>query len=245
MAGRDFAQVEAPTLTEEGSGQLRSALLVFGILSIVAISFMGGFWLGKEHGAQMVETAEKARLVTQVQEQQKELEALRKQAKQQQRDQGVSTTRVGELTFYNELPRQPVMPESLSTSAESKKSSSPKKVASDATGHENNTASALEKIIEQELARTVSSSKAPDGNALAAFRLQVGSFQKRSDTRMLEEQLAGLGLPVYVQAVHLSELGRWYRVYAGPFASRSTAEKKQRLIKDKLKISALLVHGGK
>lgn len=239
MAGRDFAQVEAPTLPENHPGRFRSVLLVAGILLIVAISFMGGFWLGKEHGAQMVETAEKARLAKQVEKQQKELEALRKQAKQQQRKEAVSTTQVGELTFYNELPSQPVMPSSLSATDAGKG----KKAPSAATEKEKDTA-LLESIIQQELARTAPSSRTST-SAPAAFRLQVGSFQKRSDTRVLVEQLARLGLPVYVQAVELPELGLWHRVYAGPFASRTAAEAKQRLIREKLKISALLVHGGK
>jgi len=235
MAGRDFAQVEAPTSPEDHPGRFRSALLVVGILSIVAISFMGGFWLGKEHGAQMVETAEKARLVKQVEEQRKELEALRRQARRQQRKEEVSTTQVGELTFYNELPSQPVMPSSLSATGDGKDKKAPP------AAEKEKDAALLESIIQQELARTAGSSR----TAATAFRLQVGSFQKRSDTRSLVEQLTRLGLPVYVQAVELPELGLWHRVYAGPFASRAAAEAKQRLIREKLKISALLVHGGK
>lgn len=54
----------------------------------------------------------------------------------------------------------------------------------------------------------------------AQYLLQVGSFRKEADADRRRGELALLGLDASIEAAE-SDNGRWYRVYLGPFASRS------------------------
>ena len=52
------------------------------------------------------------------------------------------------------------------------------------------------------------------------YLLQVGSFRKETDADRRRGELALLGLDASIEASD-SDNGRWFRVYLGPFASRS------------------------
>ena len=54
----------------------------------------------------------------------------------------------------------------------------------------------------------------------AKYLLQVGSFRQQADADRRRGELALLGLEATVEAGD-SDSGRWYRVYLGPFESRS------------------------
>lgn len=54
----------------------------------------------------------------------------------------------------------------------------------------------------------------------AQYLLQVGSFRKESDADRRRGEMALLGLDAFIEAGE-SDNGRWFRVYLGPFASRS------------------------
>ena len=54
----------------------------------------------------------------------------------------------------------------------------------------------------------------------AQYLLQVGSFRQQADADRRRGELALLGLEATVEAGD-SDSGRWYRVYLGPFESRS------------------------
>jgi len=54
----------------------------------------------------------------------------------------------------------------------------------------------------------------------AQYLLQVGSFRKESDADRRRGELALLGLDASIEAGE-GDNGRWFRVYLGPFASRS------------------------
>lgn len=54
----------------------------------------------------------------------------------------------------------------------------------------------------------------------AQYLLQVGSFRQQADADRRRGELALLGLEATVEASD-SDSGRWYRVYLGPFESRS------------------------
>lgn len=54
----------------------------------------------------------------------------------------------------------------------------------------------------------------------AQYLLQVGSFRKEADADRRRGELALLGLNASIEAGE-SDNGRWFRVYLGPFTSRS------------------------
>jgi len=59
------------------------------------------------------------------------------------------------------------------------------------------------------------------GNANSAqYLLQVGAFRQQADADRRRGELALMGLEATVEPGD-GENGRWYRVYAGPFESRS------------------------
>ena len=67
------------------------------------------------------------------------------------------------------------------------------------------------------------------GNANSAqYLLQVGSFRQQADADRRRGELALLGLEAAVEPGD-GENGRWYRVYIGPFDSRSEMERARSL----------------
>ncbi|MCK5307303.1 MAG: hypothetical protein KAJ73_01705, partial [Zetaproteobacteria bacterium] len=117
MAGQDFAQIEAPQPEDvRPVGRSKVLLLTIMALAVVAGGFMVGFMVGHEMGMQKATSDDDERLLTQLKQQQGELARLRSEAQKQQPE--VSTTQVGELTFYNELPKQSVDPEPMQVNRE-------------------------------------------------------------------------------------------------------------------------------
>ncbi|HXH72548.1 MAG TPA: SPOR domain-containing protein [Mariprofundaceae bacterium] len=239
MAGSDFAKLEAPgrAVAPKSSG-FSSFVLVAGILLVVALAFSGGYWLGKEHGAQIAESAEKARLVEQIKQQQEEMAKLRQEAQQQRRDADVSTSRIGDLTFYNDLPKQSVTPAPLSGTGVAP----PDEMASPAeqpAPQPNSQTTA--KAAGDDLLRNIIQREMTGGAASAAYVVQVGSFRSSPETAPLLKSLAGLGVHASVRQVDLKEKGQWYRVYAGPYPSRDEADKARLQIRKNLKIDGLVL----
>lgn len=66
------------------------------------------------------------------------------------------------------------------------------------------------------------------GNPIDQYLLQAGSFQLPEDADRRRAELILLGLGARVQETEGSN-GRWFRVYIGPFASRSRLEKARSL----------------
>jgi cell division protein FtsN len=234
MAGQDFAQIEAPQPEDvRPMGRSKVLLLTIMALAVVAGGFMVGFMVGHEMGMQKVTSDDDERLLTQLKQQQGELARLRSEAQKQQPE--VSTTQVGELTFYNELPKQSVDPEpmrmnrergvqSIEPAQNSKESSASKML--------------LKQIIEQELNQKMGE-KPADG--VGEYYLQLASFQKQSEAESFFPKLAKSGLPGVIKRVELSRLGTWYRVYAGPFDSKQASEEAKKSAKNSLNITGLIV----
>jgi|GEM_PF-1383890 len=260
MAGKDYApKKSAPA--KGGGGRtlspLRSTMIVIGILLVVAMSFAGGFWLGQEKAIQQADSEEKKALQAELATQKAELEKLRAA-----RQGEAGTTQVGDLTFYNELPKQPVTPEPVKSTPTAKPApttatAQPARNLSDIAEKELATAPAdsaesrkmLDSIIERELqaggkpaakAPPTAASKASGGGS---YRLQVGSVRSRSDADKLANDVRKLGLPAEVKQVEIAGKGTWLRVYAGPFASRAEADKADVAVQGRLHIHGMVVHG--
>jgi len=244
VAGNDFAKVEglSRTVPAKSAGGVQSVLLVAGILLVVALAFSGGYWLGKEHGAQIADSAEKARLVAQLKQQEQEMAKLREEAKQRRKDADVSTSKIGDLTFYNDLPKQSVTPAPLSGTGEnpvadlpavSSKPDMPATVTpqtSISTGDD-----LLRNIIQREMA---------GGKLAAEYVVQVASYRGSDEATPLLKQLDALGVKASVRPVDLAGKGKWFRVYVGPYGSRDEADKARQKIKKSLKIDGLVLRNG-
>lgn len=237
MAGRDFAKVEAPSrqnakATKRASSGSNSTLV--GVLTILGIGFFAGFLLGKENAAGKrvapPDDPEKAALQETVKQQEVELKILQAQVdKLSQKDD--KADKLGDLTFYSELPKQSVVPAPL-TEPDDKQIQAkmqPKAVSPETR--------AVPARAEPKPA------SAPVASAVAAsgeYRVQTGSFRDVSDTATLVRKLNGIGLQASVTMVDLGSKGQWHRVYVGPFASKDDADRVQRLIKARLGINGLV-----
>ena len=234
MAGQDFAQIEAPQPEDvRPMGRSKVLLLTIMALAVVAGGFMVGFMVGHEMGMQKATSDDDERLLTQLKQQQGELARLRSEAQKQQPE--VSTTQVGELTFYNELPKQSVDPEPMQVNRE--------QGVQGTEPRQNSKESATSKIlfrqiIEQELNQKMSEKPA---EVIGEYYLQLASFQKQSDAESFFPKLAKNGLPGVIKRVELSRLGTWYRVYAGPFDSKQASEEAKKRAKNSLNITGLII----
>jgi len=244
VAGSDFAKVEglSRTVPAKSAGSVQSVLLVAGILLVVVLAFSGGYWLGKEHGAQIAESAEKARLVEQIKQQEQEMAKLREEAKQRRKDADVSTSKIGDLTFYNDLPKQSVTPAPLSGTGDSPvanlPATTPKPDVPVSAAPEPSPSSGddlLRNIIQREMA---------GGKVAAEYVVQVASFRGSDEASPLLKQLDTLGVKATVRPVDLAGKGRWFRVYVGPYGSRDEADKVRLKIKKALKIDGLVLRNG-
>jgi len=244
VAGSDFARVESlsRTIPAKSAGGVQSVLLVAGILFVVALAFSGGYWLGKEHGAQIADSAEKARLVEQIKQQEQEMAKLREEAKQRRKDANVPTSKIGDLTFYNDLPKQSVTPAPLSGTGEnpvadlspdSRKQDVPATTAPEPVASSGN--DLLRNIIQREMA---------GGKEVAEYVVQVASFRGPDEAAPLMKHLDALGMKATVRSVDLAGKGRWFRVYVGPYDSRDAADKVRLKIKNELKIDGLVIRNG-
>jgi cell division septation protein DedD len=75
------------------------------------------------------------------------------------------------------------------------------------------------------------------------FRVQVGSYQRRSDAEELAARFRQAGIPSRVEETQVPELGAWFRVYLGPYTSRAEAEATIKVVQQRMHITGLLLRG--
>ena len=81
---------------------------------------------------------------------------------------------------------------------------------------------------------------APVASSDGAFVLQVASFRTWEDAGKLATRLKKYKMTTYVESADLGEKGVWYRVLAGPYDSRESADQAAGLMKEKERLSALV-----
>jgi len=243
MAGQDFANNES--LRQEKmsppSGNMKVLLLIAVALMAVVAGFGSGFYLGKETAREKVSGEGESKLLAQLKQKEEELSRLRAEVNRKKPDEA-PTTQVGELTFYNELPRQSVVPAPMETEASAPSpdavppgSASQKETSPDAT---------LKQIIEQELSLGGGDQKPKTDGSASAYYLQMASFQQKSEAEKFLPKVGSVGYSGSVRRVELPGKGTWYRVYAGPFSSKQAAEEARKSVGKKLNINGLVVKGG-
>ncbi|MDQ6969390.1 MAG: SPOR domain-containing protein [Mariprofundus sp.] len=249
MAGQDFAHNAAPSRKPADKPAGASSILpTVAILFVAGACFAGGYWLGS---ADIQQTANKTDIqaaeahlaikdakIKLLQAHIENLDTLVQKWKDKA-NQGAHT-KVGELRFYKDLPKQSVMPAPILPASKSTLKT---------------TTQAVRPITTQAIKPTIklsvkpqpsqASAPAPKKKTLdpTAYRIQIASFRSQSDAAPMRQQLLKAGFPAFIHAVDLGSKGQWFRVYAGPFVSKSTAQDKQSQIEQQMHLKGLLLRG--
>ncbi|MDQ6995535.1 MAG: SPOR domain-containing protein [Mariprofundaceae bacterium] len=245
MSGKDFAHIEVPASEPEENDERpvrRTTIVVLiGLLAVVVmLAFSGGFWLGRDQGAEIASSQDKERLQNLIQKQKNELENLRLVAKQRHKTEQVSMTQVGDLIFYNDLPNQSVTPSTLNQSPQ-KKESTPSTLKNRDVIHQETLQTPI--IEKHTLKPPVSSAvkKETISHSQRMYQIQLASFQKRSDAVLFLEKLKKKGLVTRIQEVDLATLGIWYRIYTGQYMDKKAAKKALLKLKESIHVTGLVV----
>lgn len=105
-----------------------------------------------------------------------------------------------------------------------------------------------EEVKQNEEAPSVSLPPAPQPKPAAAltaspagaYILQIASFRLGDDAKKMANHLKGYNLTTFVESADLGKKGVWYRVLAGPYASREDADQAADLLQKKERLSALV-----
>ncbi len=237
MAARDFAEVPGPAPQRGGGVNWRVIVVVAGGLAVVAGGFVAGYSLGERRGRMLAEHAGKQRLLDEIARQKKELARLKKSTKAAAANRPGATPagELGELTFYNDLPRQPVAPAPLPEAEQPPVG----RVSAPDAGHAD-VGHIIRQAMRQPAARPADQG-APARGAVGRWRVQVGSYQRREDAEALASRARGKGFPATVEQAMVPGLGLWFRVYVGPYAGRDAALAAQARVRKTMRISGLLL----
>jgi len=245
MTGKDFAHIEA--VADEGVEDERPVRHTSIVLAavIVMAAFSGGFWLGRDQGAEIASSQDKARLQALIQKQKKELENLRLVAKHQHKADDVSMTQVGELMFYNDLPNQSVTPSALQQ-ADDKKRVTPAILRIRDMIHQEMVQQPMLEEAQPAMVQPIHTLKATSKKyvvktVLQNYQIQLASFQKNVDAEKFAKKMDAKGVNTRIQEMQLPQLGAWYRVFTGNFRDRKQAKKEMLRLKETIHVTGLVV----
>jgi len=229
MGDKDFAQLAHPEAEENKAipPQSKSILIVLLAVMLAIGCFAVGFFMGEKHGMQSNQGNRYETLVKKLKEQQKKIEAY-KQAAKQAHTKEADTSQVGELTFYNQLPKESVTPEPL----EHVEANPPQ--ASNVIDETPEDIVATEKRLDAIIAQQLQTPQ-------QQFRIQIASFKQADDASHFVEKLFEAGISAQVQKVSLANLGIRYRVLTLPFSQRDKALEAKARIKEKFHLTGILV----
>lgn len=155
-----------------------------------------------------------------------------------------TTTEPGNLTFYENLPKgnQAPLGSGINHPPELKKvvkQPEPAVTAAPAPVAPASSA-APAKATEISPLPTPDVLATPVTRAGGAFVVQVASFRLKEDATKLIKRLESYPLRPFVESADLGQKGVWYRVLAGPFATRDDADRAVVLLQEKEKLSAIV-----
>ncbi|MDQ6988703.1 MAG: SPOR domain-containing protein [Mariprofundaceae bacterium] len=237
MVDKDFAQVETSQFDSE---DMRPATSNQGLwLSVVAIAFSMlcfgiGFYMGEKSGVEVSRGQGEHQFIATIKAQQEELKTLKEEAQQRQLE--VSTSKVGELTFYHELPQQSIIPEPLDGPAKPKVATATSAISTlkvDINLEQESIAQVEQKIEDIIQAKL--------NNSARSFRIQIASFKLHKDALAFQPKLKDIGIESTIHRVDLPNIGIWYRVYSTSFSKEQQAMHAKLAIKDKLKVTGILI----
>lgn len=236
MAKHDFAHVQSQVKKSDGKGKMSAAMTAVGLVFTAVLAFTGGYMAGDRQNSTVVLQQQKVALESNLEAQEKRITELElKLAASLEREKPAAkkaaADQVGDLTFYSELPKQEVMPSPLGDTgpaARQSKGAESFEVRAPITRASNR---AVEKKAGND----------GDANTLTSYRLQVGSFIRRSDAEVLLNRMASAGVKAMISEAEVTGLGTRYRVYTGPHLGMAEAEGAKSLVQEKLNIKGLLL----
>ena len=239
MAKRDFAQLQTPAKKPES----RTTPAVMAGVSLVftaVLAFSGGYMVGDTRNASDTLKAEKAALQDRVGALQKHVDELETQlAKSREKPKPPTpkdaAERVGDLTFYSELPKQQVMPSPLGDTGPA---AVQQHRGEDIEAYANLPPPVREPKAAQGAAAPASGAA---GSPTASYRVQAGSFIRRSDAEGLLNRMALAGIKAKVSQAQVPNVGTRYRVFTASVTGMAEAEGLKSLLRDKLGIEGLLM----
>ncbi|MDQ7005079.1 MAG: SPOR domain-containing protein [Ghiorsea sp.] len=241
MGDKDFAKVET-THFEQGESQKlssKTAVITVTATTFAMVCFAIGFYMGEQQGLEGSKSNKHDELVSKLQNQQRELNTLKEDAEKWQQ-QEANTSQVGELTFYNELPKQSITPEPLGDQPQAVQGSvflDKLEADLEKSKDDKHAKLAMERNLEDVI-------KAQMKKTSRSFRIQVASFTRRKDAEKFLPTLQSLGISAEVQYIEIPNKGVYFRVYTRSFMKEKDAIHAQQLIKQKLKIVGLLIQNG-
>ena len=229
---RDFAKVssqdvaplaEARAPSREGPSVIGRMLLVLTLVAVVAAAFVGGYYLGQQHGIDQQKVAEKLKLQQQVAAQHREINRLKQAlaAKPAPKPKpSTAITEVGELTFYDDLVNDGVNPVAASPAAKA--------------------SSKLEKNV----ADIIAQSQQP-GDAQLPIYIQLGAYSDEGVAKGVKQRVVALGMISFVQPVTLSGGRHRFRVRVGPYPDMQQAVAAQATLRKKLHMEGIITRAKK
>jgi len=231
MAKRDFAKIEAQVKKKSAkSGGVSAAMTVISLLFTAILAFSGGYMAGDTQNSTDVLKNEKEQLQNRVDGLEKQLASLEQQLAaslepEKPAPKEAATDQVGDLTFYSELPKQKVMPQPLGDTG-------PAAVQSGGEEHHEGRGEI------NHLAKPAGGQAAGD---MASYRLQAGSFIRRSDAEALLNRMALADIKATVSEAQVPNMGTRYRVFTTTYSGMAEAEGARSLLQEKLGIKGLLM----
>jgi len=247
MAGQDFAHNTAPSRQDtDKPARSASILPAVAVLCVAGACFAGGYWLGagdiqqtgnkKDVEAMEAHLAIKEANIKIQQVRIETLEGLVKQWKAKANEDAHS--KVGELSFYKDLPKQSVMP--AAPVSATKPAAIKVKKATHSIAKPRPAIKPITAHTPQASSHAVTHTANQANSSTHTYRIQIASFRSRSDAVPMQQNLIKIGLPAFIHSVDLAAKGQWFRVYAGPFASKALAKEQQQNIEQKMHINGFL-----
>jgi len=231
MAKRDFAQVEAQVKKKpETKGRISAAMTATSLLFTAILAFSGGYMAGDTQNSTRVLKTENEQLQTRIAGLETQVASLEQQLTaslepEKPATKEAATDQVGDLTFYSELPKQKVMPQPLGDTG-------PAAVQSGGEEHHEGRG---------EINHMANSAAGHAADDMATYRLQVGSFIRRSDAEVLLNRMALAGIKATVSEAQVPSLGTRYRVFTAAYSGMAEAEGARALLQEKMGIKGLLM----
>ncbi len=234
MAKKDYVSAGRRRRKTRQPDPGRVLLMGITLLASALLGFAGGYWMDKPRpipdAAQKRD--ESSQLLARIEQLQREIRTMKEKSGRQQKDEKEADTDVGELTFYHELPEQSVSPTPVADIPVQTFPEKPAGISETRMTKKNRSGKASPEIKE----------KKPDSGR-KGFRIQVASLGSASAAARLQKQLNDWGLSAFVKKVQVRGHGWRYRVYAGPYRSRSSAEDANLLIAKKLSKMGIVLGG--
>lgn len=206
------------------------------------LAFGAGYMVGDTKNASDTLKAEKTALQDRIDKMQKhvdELETLLARSREKPKPvaQKDAAERVGDLTFYSELPRQQVMPSPLGDTGPA--------AVQQHRGEDIEAYADLPPPVRKPKAAQDAAGTGSGAAGLPAaeysYRVQAGSFIRRSDAEVLQGRMAQAGIKATVSQAQVPGVGTRYRVFTTAVTGMAEAEGLKSLLRDKLGIKGLLM----